>query len=180
MILKFNGVETSIDGLSKNIGLRIDSMSKEKFTKLVEKFYKDLKDIRPKVRKYIEQEYLRRGQSNIPNMFTGKLHGNSIRHNMLLNLIYDLSNIKMNLNLAKMRADFTVPYGVDTNGKSHLVKNKKGVEYAQILNSGGTKGQFARYKGFIDNVRGEYRQYFINSIDTKYKNKNFVQEIYRY
>jgi len=167
MKLNFNGKPITPDSLINKIVIQVKDMGRKRFTNLVERIYKGLTDIRHKTRQLV-QDYLKRERyaSYMPDMFTNLRHGNEIRHNMLLHIVYDLKKINVELNPSKMTAKFTVPYGIGTDGVTGTVKNIKGYDYAKALDS---NKKFSRFNGFRKNISDEYRQTFIGTFERRFK-----------
>lgn len=178
MIMTYNGKKVSISDVKNKIVAKIESISSELFRKYVENFVKNLAKSRRKARKHMKEFLrLRVGYSlnggEIPNMFSGQIHGNSRRYNMLENIVYD--RVPPKVRIGKTKAKIMIPYGIDTDGSDNLVKNKKGVAYAQILdkwNGTSTKRNvpnIKRFNGFIGGIKEYYRGTLIEQLERDLK-----------
>lgn len=166
MKVTYNGKIVTVTEVSNKIKSKIETMSSELFRKYVDAFVKNLPKTRENARKIVKH-FLRTHSghivngSELPNMNSGLIHGNSMKYNMLENIVYDRANIKVRV--GKTKAKITIPYGIDTDGADNLVKNKKGVTYAQILDkwNGISKRRnvpsIKRFNGFIDSIKTYYK-----------------------
>lgn len=167
MKLTFNGNTVTSSELTQRILIQVNSNSRKRFTNLVERIYKNITDIRHKTRQLV-QDWLKakRFDNDMPNMFTNLRHGNDIRHNMLLHIVYDLKKVNVKLDPAKMKAHFTIPYGIGTTGSTGTVKNSKGYDYAKALDS---NKKFSRFNGFREKISTHYRGVFVDTFEKRFK-----------
>ena len=174
MTLTYNGKKVSITDVKNKIIGTIENMSSKLFKEYVENFVKNLAQSRRKARKTVKEFLKARvgysiNGSEIPDMNSGKMHGNSRRYNMLENIVYD--RIPPKVRIGKKKAKITLYYGIDTDGSDNLVKNKKGVAYAQILdkwNGESTKRNvpsIRRFNGFIGGIKEYYRGTLIEQLE---------------
>lgn len=166
MTLTYNGKKVSVADTGVIIRRTLTNISTELFRKYVENFVKNLSQSRRKARKAVK-DFLKNkaGQdlygSVLPDMNSGKMHGNLRKYNMLENIVFD--RIPPKVRIGKRKAKIMLTYGIDTDGSDNLVKNKKGVAYAQILDkwNGESKNRsvpsIRRFNGFIGGIREYYR-----------------------
>ena len=167
MKLNFNGFKVTPSEATNKILIQVNSNSRKRFTNLVERIYKGITDIRHKTRQLV-QDWLKsqRFKSDMPDMFTNLKHGNDIRHNMLLHIVYDLKKVDVKLDPAKMKARFTIPYGIATTGNTGTIKNSRGFDYAKALDS---NKKFSRFNGFRKKISTEYRGIFVDTFEARFK-----------
>ena len=179
MTLTYNGRKVSITDVAKKIEVKLEKISTELFRKYVENFVKNLDKSRLKARNTVKA-WLRKSAGDIvngavmPDMNSGKMHGNSRKYNMLESIVYD--RVPPRVRIGKTKARIVIPYGIDTDGSDNLVKNKKGATYAQILdkwNGSSTKynnPNIKRFNGFIGGIKEYYRGTLINNLTSDLKN----------
>lgn len=176
MKIKFNNQELPINQVASKIEVKLFDKTKKQFRNYVESIYFSLTDIRKSVRVYMTQYFRinsrkQIGEGVLPNMFLSPpKHGN-----MLKRIIYDKALIIKKYDSSGLKANITIPFGIDFNGRTRRIFNGKW-RYAEILD---THPRYSKYNGFLDDIRNEYRKNLVDEIEHKLR-QGIGTSIYRY
>lgn len=163
-----------IKSISNSLNAKVNKISDNLFKQRVKALYDSMTEVHASVLKYIKMYLVgQMGNTPFPKVRTG---------NLLRNIMYEkikISKIKYSKIGANLSAEFTVSYFIDStpNGNPLVKSRKQGRPYARYLNY---SKLFPEYNGFFDKISDEYREDFLDRVNTKAKKLFSKNEYYRY